>query len=135
MVKTLYDFLGKDCRVPERPVSAPMCIYKIEVVGDVLAGRVEQSLVKPGDEVIFLPTHTASNPCVAKVFTVEMYHQRAEQAKPGDNQTGDNLLKQEDSAGKLNIGSWKGNEVEACGSQGMVKTFYDFLEKVCRKGR
>merc|ERR1712010_87233 len=60
-------------------------IYKIRGVGDVLAGRVEQGLVKPGEEVCFLPTHTASNPCVGKVFTVEMHHQRAEQAKPGDN--------------------------------------------------
>ena len=90
MVKTLYDFLDKVCRVPERPVSAPMRIlisgiYKIEVVGDVLAGRVEQGLVKPGEQVISLPTPTASNPCVGKVFTVEMHHQRAEQAKPGDN--------------------------------------------------
>jgi len=90
MVKVLYDFLDKVCRVPERPTSAPMRmpisgIYKIKGVGDVLAGRVEQGLVKPGEEVVFLPTHTASNPCVGKVFTVEMHHQRAEQAKPGDN--------------------------------------------------
>ena len=45
MVKTLYDLLDKVCRVPERPVSAPMRmpisgIYKIKGVGDVLAGRV-----------------------------------------------------------------------------------------------
>merc|ERR1711953_892590 len=89
-VDTLYDGLDKLCRVPERPTSAPMRmpisgIYKIEGVGDVLAGRVEQGVVKPGEEVIFLPTHTASNPCTGKVFTVEMHHQRAEQAKPGDN--------------------------------------------------
>merc|ERR1711976_285402 len=90
MVKVLYDFLDKVCRVPERPTSAPMRmpisgIYKIKGVGDVLAGRVEQGLVKPGEEVVFLPTHTASNPCTGKVFPVEMHHQRAEQAKPGDN--------------------------------------------------
>ena len=89
-VDTVYDFLDKVCRVPERPISAPMRmpisgIYKIKGVGDVLAGRVEQGVVKPGEEVIFLPTHTSSNPCVGKVFTVEMHHQRAEQAKPGDN--------------------------------------------------
>merc|ERR1712100_79563 len=54
-------------------------------VGDVLAGRVEQGVVKPGEECIFLPTHTSSNPCTGKVFTVEMHHQRADQAKPGDN--------------------------------------------------
>merc|ERR1712232_55472 len=87
---TCYDVFDKLCRVPERPVSAPMRmpisgIYKIKGVGDVLAGRVEQGVVKPGEEVIFLPTHTTSNPCTGKVFTVEMHHQRAEQAKPGDN--------------------------------------------------
>merc|ERR1712118_135497 len=90
MVKTLYDFLDQVCRVPERPVSAPMRmpisgIYKIKGVGDVLAGRVEQGVVKPGEEVIFLPTHTASNPCVGKVFTVEMHHTRVDFANPGDN--------------------------------------------------
>merc|ERR1711982_80137 len=53
--------------------------------GDVLAGRVEQGIVKPGEEVIFLPTHTSSNPCTGKVFTVEMHHQRADFANPGDN--------------------------------------------------
>merc|ERR1719316_1804786 len=60
-------------------------IYKIKGVGDVLAGRVEQGVVKPGEEVIFLPTHTTSNSCTGKVFTVEMHHQRADFANPGDN--------------------------------------------------
>ena len=59
--------------------------YKIKGVGDVLAGRVEQGVVKPGDEVIFLPTHTVANPCVGKVFTVEMHHKRVDKAGPGDN--------------------------------------------------
>ncbi len=31
--------------------------------------------MKPGEEVVFLPTHTSSNPCTGKVFTVEMHHQ------------------------------------------------------------
>merc|ERR1712085_45315 len=53
--------------------------------GDVLAGRVEQGVVKPGEEVVFLPTHTASNPCVGKVFTAEMHHMRVDFANPGDN--------------------------------------------------
>merc|ERR1712072_972619 len=60
-------------------------IYKIKGVGDVLAGRVEQGQVKPGEEVVFLPTHTASNPCTGKVFAVEMHHTRADFANPGDN--------------------------------------------------
>merc|ERR1712039_749608 len=82
MCETMYDVLDKLCRVPERPISAPMRmpisgIYKIKGVGDVLAGRVEQGQVKPGEEVVFLPTHTSSNPCTGKVFTVEMHHSRA----------------------------------------------------------
>merc|ERR1719165_61068 len=73
-----------------RPTSAPMRmpisgIYKIKGVGDVLAGRVEQGIVKPGEEVVFLPTHTSSNPCVGKVFTVEMHHKRMDEAMSGDN--------------------------------------------------
>merc|ERR1712185_143625 len=89
-VDTLYDYLDKVARVPERPTSAPMRmpisgIYKIKGVGDVLAGRVEQGIVKPGEEVFFLPTHTSSNPCGGKVFTIEMHHTRHDQAKPGDN--------------------------------------------------
>ena len=32
--------------------------------------------MKPGEEVLFLPTHTASNPCTGKVFTVERHHQQ-----------------------------------------------------------
>ena len=54
-VDTIYDVLDKMCRVPERPTTAPMRmpisgIYKIKGVGDVLAGRVEQGVVKPGEE-------------------------------------------------------------------------------------
>ena len=87
---TVYDVYEEFFRVPERPSSAPMRmpisgIYKIKGVGDVLAGRVEQGVVKPNEEVIFLPTHTASNPCTGKVFSIEMHHTRADLANPGDN--------------------------------------------------
>jgi elongation factor 1-alpha len=89
-VDTLYQGLNDMCVVPERKTDVPLRLpisgaYKIKGVGDVLAGRVEQGVVKPGDEVIFLPTHTAANPCVGKVFTVEMHHKRVEKAEPGDN--------------------------------------------------
>ena len=89
-VVTLYDCLEKMACVPPRPTDAPMRmpvsgIYKIKGVGDVLAGRVEQGIVKPGEEVIFLPTHTKGTPCEGKVFTVEMHHKRVDEANPGDN--------------------------------------------------
>jgi len=34
---------------------------------------------------VFLPTHSASNACGGKVFTVEMHHKRQDSAGPGDN--------------------------------------------------
>jgi elongation factor 1-alpha len=71
-----------DSKVMRTPVSG---VYKIKGVGDVITGRVEQGLVKPGDEVKFLPTHTASNDCKGKVFTVEMHHKPQEKAGCGDN--------------------------------------------------
>ncbi|KXZ43317.1 hypothetical protein GPECTOR_94g639 [Gonium pectorale] len=119
-VHTLLDALNDFVTVPERKVNAPLRLpisgaYKIKGVGDVLAGRVEQGVVKPGDEVVFLPTHTAANPCSGKVFTVEMHHKRVDKAGPGDNvgmnikgldkgnmpRTGDVMILKSDSTLKL----------------------------------
>ena len=89
-IDCLLDCVEKMASKPERNPSAPMRlpisgVYKIKGVGDVLTGRVEQGVVKPGEEVIFMPTHTAGTPCTGKVFTVEMHHKRVEEANPGDN--------------------------------------------------
>jgi len=89
-VDTLKDCLNDMIYPPARdtgkalrlPISG---IYKIKGVGDVLAGRVEQGVVKPGAEVLFLPTHTKGVPCTGKVFTVEMHHKSVPEANPGDN--------------------------------------------------
>jgi len=89
-IETLKDVLNDMVDKPERKTDAMMRlpisgVYKIKGVGDVLAGRVEQGEVEPNKEVIFLPTHTSSNPCGGKVFTVEMHHKRVDKAGPGDN--------------------------------------------------
>jgi elongation factor 1-alpha len=89
-INILLDALNNLARPPQRDTDKAMRmpvsgIYKIKGVGDVLAGRVEQGVVKPGEEVLFMPTHTSSNACTGKVFTVEMHHKRVEQALPGDN--------------------------------------------------
>jgi len=89
-VHTLVDVLEKMVIVPPRitdkamrtPVSG---IYKIKGVGDVVTGRVEQGIVTPGSEVVFIPTHAPSTPCVGKIFTVEMHHKSVPQASAGDN--------------------------------------------------
>jgi elongation factor 1-alpha len=89
-VDTLLDCLEKMVIVPPRPVDKAMRmpvsgVHKIKGVGDVITGRLEQGVVKPGDECVFIPTHTASTPCSGKVFTVEMHHKSVAQAGPGDN--------------------------------------------------
>jgi elongation factor 1-alpha len=88
--QTLLDALNNYVEVPVRKSDAPMRVpisgkYSIKGVGDVLAGRVEQGVVLPGKEVAFLPTHTSANPCIGKIFTVEMHHKKYEKGETGDN--------------------------------------------------
>ena len=42
---------------------SPVIPLQLQGVGDVITGRIEQGIVRPKDEVCFLPTHTASNAC------------------------------------------------------------------------
>merc|ERR1712096_127379 len=89
-VHTLLDAFEKMVQPPERsdkgalrvPISG---VYAIKGTGDVLTGRIEQGSAKPGDEVVFLPTHTTANPCSGKVFSIEMHHKALEAALPGHN--------------------------------------------------
>lgn len=89
-VVCLLDALNKMVNLPVRDLAAPLrapvsnCL-NIKGVGDVLTMRIEQGQVTKGDEVIFLPTHTSSNPCVGKVFSIEMHHKEHNNAGPGDN--------------------------------------------------
>jgi elongation factor 1-alpha len=89
-VETLLDCLQNLVKPPKRDSSGKMRVplsgvYKIKGVGDVLTGRVEQGSVKPGNEVLFLPTHSTSTPCTGKIFTVEMHHKQVPEACQGDN--------------------------------------------------
>jgi elongation factor 1-alpha len=86
----LLDVLEKLVKPPARDSTGKMRVplsgvYKIKGVGDVLTGRVEQGAVKPGDEVMFMPTHSSSTSCTGKVFTVEMHHKNVPAAFQGDN--------------------------------------------------
>lgn len=89
-VETVLDCLEKFVVPPERTGKGAMRVplsgvYKIKGVGDVLTGRVEQGAVKPGDECMFLPTHSSSTACTGKIFTVEMHHKNVPEACQGDN--------------------------------------------------
>jgi len=84
--EALNNFVQPATRDPEKPMRLPVSgVYKIKGVGDVLTGRVEQGGVKPGEEVLFLPTHTASLACPGKIFTVEMHHKKIDVGQSGDN--------------------------------------------------
>ena len=68
--------LVKVCNVPYQALSTlsrmPISgIYKIKGVDEVLAEQAVQGIVKPGEEVVFLPTHTASKPGTGEAFTVK----------------------------------------------------------------
>jgi elongation factor 1-alpha len=89
-ITTLLDALEEMVVPPERAPNKPMRtpisgVYKIKGAGDVLTGRVEQGVVKPGDEVVFLPTHTTNLACAGKIFSVEMHHKSQPVANAGDN--------------------------------------------------
>jgi elongation factor 1-alpha len=89
-IDTLLDALDKFVQLPKRDDSAPLRIpvsgnYQIKGVGTVITGRIEQGSLKPGDEVIFLPTHTAANECKGRVFSIEMHHKSLPVAHSGDN--------------------------------------------------
>jgi elongation factor 1-alpha len=90
-VTCLFEAMDQMVNLPPRKVEAPLrmpvsTVHNIRGVGDVICGRLEQGVVKPGNEVVFLPTHTSANDCSGKVFSVEMHHQVCENgASPGDN--------------------------------------------------
>jgi elongation factor 1-alpha len=89
-VDTLLDCLEKLVPAPVRDSSGDMRVplsgvYKIKGVGDVLTGRVEMGKVSPGDETLFIPTHSPALACTGKVFTVEMHHKNVDMAAQGDN--------------------------------------------------
>jgi len=89
-VDTLLDCLEKLVPAPTRDSSGSMRVplsgvYKIKGVGDVLTGRVEMGKVCPGDETVFIPTHSPALACTGKVFTVEMHHKNVDMAAQGDN--------------------------------------------------
>jgi len=89
-VDTLLDALENMVTVPPRPIDKVLRmpvsgVHKIKGVGDVITGRLEQGVVKPGDECVFVPTHTSSTPCQGKIFSVEMHHKSVPQAQCGDN--------------------------------------------------
>jgi elongation factor 1-alpha len=81
-VTTIADCLENYVVVPTRPTDKPLRvpingIFNIKGTGDILTGRCEQGTYKAGLEVVFIPTHTDSNSCTGKVFSIEMHHKKS----------------------------------------------------------
>ncbi|MEM4442383.1 MAG: translation elongation factor EF-1 subunit alpha [Ignisphaera sp.] len=81
---TLYEALD-NVKPPPKPIDKPLRIpisevFTISGVGTVPVGRVETGVLKVGDKVIFMPPNVSG-----EVRSIEMHHQRIEQALPGDN--------------------------------------------------
>jgi elongation factor 1-alpha len=90
-VNCLLDALNDMVALPPRNTDAAFrapvgkVITTIKGIECVVTSRLEQGSLTKGDEVVFLPTHTASNPCVGKAFSIEMHHKEHTVAGPGDN--------------------------------------------------
>jgi elongation factor 1-alpha len=72
-------------KVPEKPVDKPLRlpvqdVYTITGIGTVPVGRVETGRLKVGDKIIFRPSGKGG-----EVKSIEMHHEAAPQAEPGDN--------------------------------------------------
>uniref|UniRef100_A0A7C2ZMF8 Elongation factor 1-alpha n=1 Tax=Ignisphaera aggregans TaxID=334771 RepID=A0A7C2ZMF8_9CREN len=82
---TLLEALDKYVKPPTKPIDKPLRIpisevFSISGVGTVPVGRVETGVLRVGDRVVFMPPGV-----VGDVRSIEMHHQRLEQAVPGDN--------------------------------------------------
>lgn len=90
-VNCLLDALNDMVNLPPRDTASAFrgpvgkVITSIKGIECVITSRIEQGTLSKGDEVAFLPTHTSSNPCIGKVFTIEMHHKEHPEAGPGDN--------------------------------------------------
>jgi len=74
-----------DINPPKRPIDKPLRlplqdVYKIGGIGTVPVGRVETGVIKAGMLVTFGPVGTTT-----EVKSVEMHHEKVDQAAPGDN--------------------------------------------------
>jgi len=85
---TLLDAINK-FDVPQKPTALPLRlpiqdVYNITGIGVVPVGRVETGVMKIGDKVIVVPGREGKG-VSGEVKTIEMHHEQAQSAEPGDN--------------------------------------------------
>ena len=70
---------------PKKPTDKPLRlpiqdVYSISGIGTVPSGRVETGVMKPKDNIVFMPSGKTG-----VVNTIEMHHEQIAEAQPGDN--------------------------------------------------
>ncbi len=86
--KTLLEQMD-EIKEPEKPVDKPLRlpiqdVYNITGIGVVPVGRVETGVMKIGDKVTIVPGREGKG-VSGEVKTIEMHHEQAQEAGPGDN--------------------------------------------------
>lgn len=71
--------------VPKKPTDKPLRlpvqdVHTVQGFGTIPVGRVETGVLKPGDQIIVMPSGAKS-----EVKSIEMHHQQLQRAEPGDN--------------------------------------------------
>ncbi|MDE1825918.1 MAG: elongation factor 1-alpha, partial [Candidatus Micrarchaeota archaeon] len=75
------DALSLPTKPTEKPLRLPIQdVYTISGFGTVPVGRVETGVMKPGDNVVIMPSNVKTD-----VKSIEMHHQQLPSAGPGDN--------------------------------------------------
>lgn len=81
---TVYDALDNYIKLPKRDNSKLLRMPVSQIIplqlGTVITGRIEQGVIKPGDNVTFCPSMING-----KAFSIEMHNKQLDSAHSGDN--------------------------------------------------
>jgi elongation factor 1-alpha len=74
-----------ELELPPKPTTKPLRVpiqdvYTITGIGTVPVGRIETGILKPGAQIVFMPSKKT-----AEVKSIEMHHSSIPMAEPGDN--------------------------------------------------
>ncbi|MCL2173064.1 MAG: translation elongation factor EF-1 subunit alpha [Candidatus Bathyarchaeota archaeon] len=76
-----FDQLELPAKPTNKPLRVPVQdVYTITGIGTVPVGRVETGVLKPGTNIVFMPSNKT-----AEVKSIEMHHTSIPMAEPGDN--------------------------------------------------
>ena len=76
-----FDLLELPAKPTNKPLRIPIQdVYSITGIGTVPVGRVETGVLKPGTNLVFMPSNKT-----AEVKSIEMHHTTIPMAEPGDN--------------------------------------------------